>query len=563
MSGYPLVGKHVKTGLYSSEGVELKLIMEVSPSPSKHTVCDEKGLRVLAMEKTGEYLRCESHVVESGRNDAGLAFKMLPVLKRDLKATEGARLAYKDKITKNYEVILEAKQGKEHYSKKIKEYEEMLALEQTRLTDDTNAPRTLRNTHRTVLRNAITCHNRELADAQGSTKDEWEKYNSHSNALSMLDTSRQEIKSKIAQIEALLHIPIEYTDRNTVSTTMIPANKIVQTAYWDDSVLYNNEKIMIEKIESQTVFPHATQETFPLQKQVMPSTLLAERNGCIESIGIYSRLNCYIRHNNPHGGPGGHPTDIKVANKYGYLYIACENAGVVLLTTPDGCIVNKISLNDNGDGRIFAPLRIALSTGWLYVVDYINDRVSVFDESKGVFERHIGAPVHEKYKGLREPTGVAVSQTHVFVTQAAVHHVCVFNVDGTFEKIIGSDVAMKNPHSLALSTEHLYVINDTQTVFIFSLLDFTCTGTFKLLTKEKTRIPDTGKRDITVKGDRVFVLDPCAHRVLIYTLEGLFVNTMEYNNSRPERSPSDSAFAFDGYTMYIAEADFNIIRHFT
>jgi len=100
---------------------------------------------------------------------------------------------------------------------------------------------------------------------------------------------------------------------------------------------------------------------------------------------------------------------------------------------------------------------VAVSRGRIYVCDYGNDRVSVFDESDGSFVRWFGGPGPDDDQFCGCGSIATCSLTgNVFVGDAS-GRVQVFNADGEFLRILLSRFNGCDPRMLASVGGNVYV----------------------------------------------------------------------------------------------------------
>ena len=118
-----------------------------------------------------------------------------------------------------------------------------------------------------------------------------------------------------------------------------------------------------------------------------------------------------------------------VGSEVEYLLFVTElhNGRIQVFNALDGSHIRYIGEGEGeGPGQLHGPYGItALLEGEggiseLFVAEYGNDRVSVFDMSTGTFKRHIGQGYGEDAGEMNYPSGVALSLTGV--DSQAGHH---------------------------------------------------------------------------------------------------------------------------------------------
>jgi hypothetical protein len=103
----------------------------------------------------------------------------------------------------------------------------------------------------------------------------------------------------------------------------------------------------------------------------------------------------------------------------------------------EGVFAGMWGSNGNGQGQLAYPAGVAVSDGEVFVSEYGNHRIQVFDK-QGQFVRMWGS--NGKGQGqLSHPAGVAVCDGEVFVSEYGNNRIQVFNKQGQFVRMWGSN----------------------------------------------------------------------------------------------------------------------------
>ena len=173
-----------------------------------------------------------------------------------------------------------------------------------------------------------------------------------------------------------------------------------------------------------------------------------------------------------------------------------------------------ISVCDRGTGneQLNCPCGVTVdhNTGNIYVVDYLNNRVKVFDNTaKYVFQ--FGDKVGEGK--MSYPRGIVICQNTLLVSQYSSHCILVYQLDGKFVSRIGSngngELQFKSPWGLSTDeyNNDIYICDyDNHRIQIISE-NFRYKSQFG---KDTLHYP----LDVKLYKDNIFILDksnPCIH----------------------------------------------------
>ena len=123
------------------------------------------------------------------------------------------------------------------------------------------------------------------------------------------------------------------------------------------------------------------------------------------------------------GGPAGFdkPYDVLEAAD-GTLFVSEYGGNRIARCRPNGDRIGTIGGKGTGDGSLLGPQYLAGdSRGYLYVTDWGNSRVSKFDKD-GAWILSI--------KGLSGPTGIAVHEDRLYVSEKGKKRIAVYDLNG-------------------------------------------------------------------------------------------------------------------------------------
>ncbi|GHV93149.1 hypothetical protein AGMMS50268_36520 [Spirochaetia bacterium] len=163
------------------------------------------------------------------------------------------------------------------------------------------------------------------------------------------------------------------------------------------------------------------------------------------------------------------PYDL-VKGSGGRLYLSEYRGGRISVLSGDGEWQSYIGSKGLGDGNLLGPQNLEVDKeGYLYVVDYGNRRVCKFDPegnfilSFGKFPAsRFGAP---EFTGFLSPTGIAAREDRVFVADAALKQIFIFDSNGTYQGILAAE-GLKGPESLRFLSDGKLLAADTNRVLL-------------------------------------------------------------------------------------------------
>jgi tripartite motif-containing protein 71 len=118
----------------------------------------------------------------------------------------------------------------------------------------------------------------------------------------------------------------------------------------------------------------------------------------------------------------------------GHVLVSDVEDHCVFVFRLDGTLVRQIGSKGHGNGQLNYPRRaVYSSTGQVFVPEWNNNRISVFNLADGSFVRHVGSEGSGNGQ-FKNPVCVALSsdETELFVADINNHRVQVFSVDGRY-----------------------------------------------------------------------------------------------------------------------------------
>ena len=223
------------------------------------------------------------------------------------------------------------------------------------------------------------------------------------------------------------------------------------------------------------------------------------------------------------GGRMGRPWDIAFSRD-GMWAVADDNNHCVWIFDKDDQLVRRFGSKGTGNGEFNrnSPLGVAFDVNnHLYVTDQCNHRVQKFNN--GVYLFQFGT-LGSANGQLGNPIGIIVHNGKVYVTEFGNDRISVFQLDGQFSHIIGSG-HLSNPHYIAVSAnDQLLVANWEDYCISMFTLDGNYVGKFG------TR--GTGRGQLSspsgIVGDLhgfILVTEMSNNRVSIFNKDGAFVHS--------------------------------------
>ncbi|NLC93093.1 MAG: hypothetical protein GX677_06500, partial [Treponema sp.] len=172
------------------------------------------------------------------------------------------------------------------------------------------------------------------------------------------------------------------------------------------------------------------------------------------------------------------PADI-IRLSSGNLLVS-ESAGDRLaVLTENGSFVKYIGAKGRSNGQMVCPLYLCEdSLGRIYVSDYGNRRVDVFDkDGNGLF--FFGGK-QGSFKGLKGPTGIAIVGDSIFVADNVDGCIYVFDKSGNFIEPLVEESTFKKPEAIKKWNDSLIICDQNKIISVDpntgSTFDFVRTG---------------------------------------------------------------------------------------
>jgi len=145
------------------------------------------------------------------------------------------------------------------------------------------------------------------------------------------------------------------------------------------------------------------------------------------------------------------------------MYLSEYRGGRVSVLSPQGDWLAYIGSKGLGRGMFVGPQNMAVDEdGYLYVVDYGNQRISKFDPD-GVFVLSFGLK-NALFPGFDSPTGIAVRKGRIFAADSMAKCIYMFDPNGNYLGILTS--GLSGPESLRFLSDGRLLVADTNRVLL-------------------------------------------------------------------------------------------------
>jgi DNA-binding beta-propeller fold protein YncE len=154
----------------------------------------------------------------------------------------------------------------------------------------------------------------------------------------------------------------------------------------------------------------------------------------------------------------------------GRLYVSEYKGNRVSILNAEGGWSGYIGAKGRGDGMFVGPQNLTIDeSGYLYVVDYGNQRVSKFDPD-GQFILSFGkktfSPIGLAFDGFLSPTGIAARDGRIYVADNALNQIAIFDQNGGYLGVLVKE-GLTSPESLRfLSDGRLLLIDQNRVLLI-------------------------------------------------------------------------------------------------
>ena len=220
-------------------------------------------------------------------------------------------------------------------------------------------------------------------------------------------------------------------------------------------------------------------------------------------------------------GRMGQPFGIAFAGDGMWAVTDFSNHCVLLFDRQDK-LISKFGGNGTGIGKFERPLGVAFDpNNHLYVTDQYNNRVQKFDIN-GTYLLKFGTQGSGNGQ-LKFPVGIVVHSGIVYVAEFGNNRISVFQLDGRFSHIIGSK-HLKDPDYIAVSTnDQLLVANRGHHCISMFTLDGNYVGKFGTQGTGRGQLCTPTGIATSMHG-YIFVSEIDNHRVSIFDKDGIFIH---------------------------------------
>ncbi len=227
------------------------------------------------------------------------------------------------------------------------------------------------------------------------------------------------------------------------------------------------------------------------------------------------------------------PLGIEVSE--GKIFVSDTGNNRIQIFDLTGKFISSFGLKGTEEKDFASPKGITIYNGELFVADSGNKKVEVFSTS-GVFKRAI------KDEKLSHPYGVAVLDEKLLVSDYETGRILSFELNGKFYDYFGSSLDLNGrfvkPIAVTASTEKIYVVDE----YLKCVQVFDENGKFvKLIGSNKGEIEFVEPCEISFSDEKLYVLDKGASKVVIFSSDGDYIESFgKYGSQDGELiSPSD------------------------
>ena len=147
----------------------------------------------------------------------------------------------------------------------------------------------------------------------------------------------------------------------------------------------------------------------------------------------------------------------------GRMYLSEYRGGRVSILSSQGDWLGYIGSKGLGQGMFVGPQNMAVDEdGYLYVVDYGNQRISKFDPD-GVFVLSFGMKTIS-FPGFHSPTGIAARSGRIYAADAIAKCIYIFDPNGNYLGILAGELS--GPESLRFLSDGRLLAADTNRVLL-------------------------------------------------------------------------------------------------
>ena len=235
--------------------------------------------------------------------------------------------------------------------------------------------------------------------------------------------------------------------------------------------------------------------------------------------------------------------------KNGMCAVANHSNHCVCIFSGEDQLVRKFGSHGSGNGQFIYPKGVAFDNhNHLYVADGHNYRVQKFTID-GEYMLQFGNNVFKKGK-LKYPTELIVHNGKVYISDYGNNRISVFQTDGVFLHTIGSG-KLDRPYDVAVNSDNQLLIVDCHCIYTFTL-DGDYVGKFGIYGTAPGKLINP-----TIAVDLygfILVADTFNHRVSIFDKDGNYISCFGSEGSAigQFQSPTRIAISADG-NIYVSD----------
>jgi tripartite motif-containing protein 71 len=238
------------------------------------------------------------------------------------------------------------------------------------------------------------------------------------------------------------------------------------------------------------------------------------------------------------------------------VYVTDYGNNRVQVFDKTGTFVRKFGSAGSGSGGLFRnPEGICSHDGEIYVCDYNGNQIQVFG-TDGVFRRRWGTSgsADGQFSG---PIGVSASETNlVFVAESGNNRVSVFQRDGTFVRRFGvygtGNGQLSNPWNVTVVDDEVYVVEyGNCRISVFSL-----EGEFKRTfgSRGNANGQISNPEDVAISGNEAYVADFANNRIAVFDrFTGTWVRSFGSTGNEDGQLQGPLSLTIADGEMFIAE----------
>ena len=152
----------------------------------------------------------------------------------------------------------------------------------------------------------------------------------------------------------------------------------------------------------------------------------------------------------------------------GAVFISEYNGNRIARTDDRGLSYERFGSRGRGEGQFLGPQYMALDeAGYLYITDIGNRRVTKMDQ-QGRFILSFGDRRQGRFPGLKEPTGIAVQGSRIYVADALAGVIQVFDTSGNYLSTLAEGL-LSRPEGLSSGAPGELILADDNKIYSFDI----------------------------------------------------------------------------------------------